>query len=53
MNIDFFLTEEPLDKLVLSYVELEVRESGSNVRDRAKKEIVLINSILVNIASQK
>lgn len=30
--LDFGLKEEPLDKLVPSYIELEARESGGSVK---------------------
>jgi hypothetical protein len=53
MQLDFVLQEEPLDKLVPAYIELEVKDSGSSVRERAQREVVLLNSILVGLAAQK
>lgn len=53
MNLDSILQEEPIEKLVPSYIELEVRESDSKVRERAMKEVSLLNSILIALASHK
>ena len=53
MNIDLFISQEHLDKLVSNFIELQYKESGSNVHQRSKKEVVILNSILVTLTTQK
>ena len=38
---------------MLAYIELDVKESASTVRERAKKEVNILNSILISLNSEK
>jgi len=53
MDFDCLLSEEPIDKLVAEYIELEVKEAESNAMERSKKEVKLVNSLLVALNAQK
>jgi hypothetical protein len=54
MKIDDFLLEgEPLNKLVSAYVELEQVYDKAARADNQKKETVLLNSILVSLATKQ
>ncbi len=50
---DFLLEKEPIDKLVSAYLEIENSYDKNVKANNQKKETVLLNSILVTLATKK